>query len=61
MGHHFDAKFYKQQADIKDKATAESVSHKEKTWSSLKAEDKSRITFITAQKVGTVPEVMVYE
>lgn len=61
MAHHLDLKFYAEQVAIKEKAKAESVAHKKKTWISLKNDEKDKIAHIVAQKIGAVPETMVFK
>ena len=61
MKHKFDKVFYDAQMAISDKASAEAAGKKGKTWARLKNNEKDKIAYITAQKIGAIPEDMPYE
>lgn len=61
MKHRFDKAFFQAQTAIKEKAKAEAEGKKGKTWKRLKNEEKDKIAYVTAQKIGALPEDMPYE
>lgn len=61
MKHRFDKTFFAAQSAVAEKAKAEAAGKKGKTWKSLKNDEKDKIAYVAAQKIGSLPENMPYE